>query len=185
MEQMMVSFTSLFLYMYFYFHNFLIEKLKSYFEQYGAVQDAVVMKDPVTRRSRGFGFITYTHPAYVDQALAIGIHVIDSRKVALPSCRVSLFPLLFRWKPRGLFLVMKLVERSHFPNPLILYTKQIQMDIITPSPPPPPLPRGMLLIISMATHTSTVMSIHIVKSLLVGCIMTLVTVSLFSSIFPL
>jgi RNA recognition motif-containing protein len=59
----------------------LIDKLKSYFEQYGSVQDAVVMKDPVTRRSRGFGFITYTHPAYVDQALAIGIHVIDSRKV--------------------------------------------------------------------------------------------------------
>jgi hypothetical protein len=41
------------------------------------------MKDPVTRRSRGFGFITYTHTSYVDQALAIGIHVIDSRKVWL------------------------------------------------------------------------------------------------------
>jgi hypothetical protein len=79
MEQMMVGpehFFSLFLLSF-----LLIDKLKSYFEQYGSVQDAVVMKDPVTRRSRGFGFITYTHPAYVDQALAIGIHVIDSRKV--------------------------------------------------------------------------------------------------------
>ena len=67
--------------MIFLIQYFSLDKLKSYFEQYGTVQDAVVMKDPVTRRSRGFGFITYTHPSYVDQALAIGIHVIDSRKV--------------------------------------------------------------------------------------------------------
>lgn len=57
------------------------DKLRNYFEQYGVVQDAVVMKDPVTRRSRGFGFITYTHPSHVDQALAVTSHVIDSRKV--------------------------------------------------------------------------------------------------------
>jgi len=57
------------------------DKLKSYFEQYGTVQDAVVMKDPVTKRSRGFGFITYTHTSHVDQALSAGVHVIDSRKV--------------------------------------------------------------------------------------------------------
>jgi RNA-binding protein Musashi len=36
------------------------EKLRSYFARYGQVLDAVVMKDPVSRRSRGFGFITYS-----------------------------------------------------------------------------------------------------------------------------
>ena len=35
------------------------EKLRKYFSAFGTVQDAVVMKDPVSRRSRGFGFITY------------------------------------------------------------------------------------------------------------------------------
>ena len=42
---------------------------------------AVVMKDPVSRRSRGFGFITYVDPSSVDSALAAEPHVIDSRKV--------------------------------------------------------------------------------------------------------
>lgn len=57
------------------------EKLRQYFETFGAVQDAVVMKDPVSRRSRGFGFITFEHASYVDNALAQDVHTIDSRKV--------------------------------------------------------------------------------------------------------
>ena len=48
---------------------------------YGKVQDAVVMKDPVSRRSRGFGFITYVDIDSVDNALAHEPHTIDSRKV--------------------------------------------------------------------------------------------------------
>jgi RNA-binding protein Musashi len=58
------------------------EKLKKYFKQYGAVQDAVVMKDPVSKRSRGFGFITFVDVPSVDNALANDQpHTIDSRKV--------------------------------------------------------------------------------------------------------
>lgn len=45
------------------------------------VQDAVVMKDPVSKRSRGFGFITFYDIASVDNALAHEPHTIDSRKV--------------------------------------------------------------------------------------------------------
>ena len=48
---------------------------------YGTVQDAVVMKDPVSRRSRGFGFITFTDIHAVDNALAHVPHTIDARKV--------------------------------------------------------------------------------------------------------
>ena len=48
---------------------------------YGTVQDAVVMKDPVSRRSRGFGFITFTDINAVDNALAHEPHTIDARKV--------------------------------------------------------------------------------------------------------
>eukprot|EP01038_Epipyxis_sp_PR26KG_P013888 gene13888-18625_t len=57
------------------------EKLKKYFKTYGAVQDAVVMKDPVTKRSRGFGFITFCDVNSVDNALAHEPHTIDARKV--------------------------------------------------------------------------------------------------------
>ncbi|KAG7382488.1 hypothetical protein PHYPSEUDO_004823 [Phytophthora pseudosyringae] len=57
------------------------EKLRSYFGAYGMVTDAVVMKDPISRRSRGFGFITYADPACVDRALAQPNHILDSRRV--------------------------------------------------------------------------------------------------------
>ncbi|CAH0488435.1 unnamed protein product [Peronospora farinosa] len=57
------------------------EKLRSYFGAYGTVTDAVVMKDPISRRSRGFGFITYTDPLCVDRALTQSNHVLDGRRV--------------------------------------------------------------------------------------------------------
>ncbi|CAH0483029.1 unnamed protein product [Peronospora belbahrii] len=57
------------------------EKLRSYFGAYGTVTDAVVMKDPISRRSRGFGFITYADPLCVDRALAQPNHILDSRRV--------------------------------------------------------------------------------------------------------
>lgn len=65
-------------FLYFYWIS---EKLKKYFKTYGAVQDAVVMKDPISKRSRGFGFITFTDSSSVDNALAHEPHTIDSRKV--------------------------------------------------------------------------------------------------------
>jgi RNA recognition motif-containing protein len=57
------------------------EKLKKYFKFYGSVQDAVVMKDPVTKRSRGFGFITFHDISAVDNVLANEPHTVDGRKV--------------------------------------------------------------------------------------------------------
>ena len=57
------------------------EKLRQYFEAFGEVQDAVVMKDPVSRRSRGFGFITFEQASFVDNVLKQDVHMIDSRKV--------------------------------------------------------------------------------------------------------
>ena len=57
------------------------------------MQDAVVMKDPVSRRSRGFGFITFEDIDSVDNVLAHEPHTIDSRKVeakrAVPRSEVN------------------------------------------------------------------------------------------------
>lgn len=57
------------------------DKLRKYFSTYGSVQDAVVMKDPMTKKSRGFGFITFTDADTVDAVLESEPHTIDSRKV--------------------------------------------------------------------------------------------------------
>ncbi|XP_022171191.1 heterogeneous nuclear ribonucleoprotein A1, A2/B1 homolog [Myzus persicae] len=57
------------------------ENLKKYFEQWGEIMDVVVMKDPQTKRSRGFGFITYAAAHMVDDAQGARPHKIDGRTV--------------------------------------------------------------------------------------------------------
>lgn len=57
------------------------DSLKAFFEQWGEIVDVVVMKDPVTKRSRGFGFITYSESKMVDDAMANRPHNIDGRVV--------------------------------------------------------------------------------------------------------
>lgn len=72
------------------------DKLRKYFSTYGLVQDAVVMKDPVSRRSRGFGFITFVEFEALDRALEAEPHTIDGRKVRsyAPTHRFSSSSLL-------------------------------------------------------------------------------------------
>ena len=43
-----------------------IDELKAFFGQYGAVEDAAIISDRMTGRSRGFGFVTMTND---DEAL--------------------------------------------------------------------------------------------------------------------
>lgn len=55
------------------------ESLKVFYGQWGKVVDVVVMRDPETKRSRGFGFITYTKSEMVDKAQDNRPHVIDGK----------------------------------------------------------------------------------------------------------
>ncbi|XP_045535183.1 heterogeneous nuclear ribonucleoprotein A1, A2/B1 homolog isoform X1 [Papilio machaon] len=57
------------------------ESLKEFYEQWGEIVDVVVMKDPQTKRSRGFGFITYSKAHMVDDAQNNRPHKIDGRIV--------------------------------------------------------------------------------------------------------
>merc|ERR1712226_599389 len=57
------------------------DKLREYFGQFGNVTDVLVMKDPVTQRSRGFGFITFSTPEAVDRVLTVSSHSLDGKKI--------------------------------------------------------------------------------------------------------
>ncbi|XP_025091174.1 RNA-binding protein Musashi homolog 2-like isoform X5 [Pomacea canaliculata] len=57
------------------------ESLRTYFDKFGEIKESMVMKDPTTKRSRGFGFVTYRDPASVEKVLASGPHLIDSKTV--------------------------------------------------------------------------------------------------------
>ena len=57
------------------------DKLRAFFKKYGAVSDAVVMRDPSTRRSRGFGFVTFADSSSADAAMSAAEHIIDGRRV--------------------------------------------------------------------------------------------------------
>jgi len=57
------------------------EGLKDYFSKFGEIAEVMVMKDPITRRSRGFGFVTFTDLRGVDNVLAKETHELDGKKV--------------------------------------------------------------------------------------------------------
>lgn len=63
------------------------ETLQHYFAQYGALEEAVIMTDRSTGKSRGFGFVTYLHQGDAQQ-VAMTDHQVDGRrceaKFALP-----------------------------------------------------------------------------------------------------
>ncbi|KAK2089051.1 Heteroproteinous nuclear ribonucleoprotein A1 [Saguinus oedipus] len=57
------------------------ESLRSHSEQWGTLTDCVVMRDPNTKRSRGFGFVTYATVEEVDAAMNARPHKVDGRVV--------------------------------------------------------------------------------------------------------
>jgi len=58
------------------------DKIRNYFEAYGVIVDAVVMKDRETGRSRGFGFVQFDNPAPVEKVMEdYSIHKIEGKWV--------------------------------------------------------------------------------------------------------
>uniref|UniRef100_A0A8C1XFA3 Musashi RNA-binding protein 2a n=1 Tax=Cyprinus carpio TaxID=7962 RepID=A0A8C1XFA3_CYPCA len=64
------------------------DSLRDYFSKFGEIRECMVMRDPTTKRSRGFGFITFADVSSVDKVLAQPHHELDSKtidpKVAFP-----------------------------------------------------------------------------------------------------
>lgn len=61
------------------------EGLRSRFSQFGEVQDAIVIRDRETGRSRGFGFVTYT----TDEAANAAIAALDGQDFEGRNIRVQ------------------------------------------------------------------------------------------------
>uniref|UniRef100_A0ABM5EU59 Heterogeneous nuclear ribonucleoprotein A3 isoform X2 n=1 Tax=Pogona vitticeps TaxID=103695 RepID=A0ABM5EU59_9SAUR len=57
------------------------DSLREHFEKWGTLTDCVVMRDPQTKRSRGFGFVTYSCVEEVDASMAARPHKVDGRVV--------------------------------------------------------------------------------------------------------
>ncbi|KAL6471200.1 hypothetical protein MHYP_G00198500 [Metynnis hypsauchen] len=64
------------------------DSLRDYFSKFGEIRECMVMRDPTTKRSRGFGFVTFADAASVDKVLGQPHHELDSKtidpKVAFP-----------------------------------------------------------------------------------------------------
>jgi len=57
------------------------EGLRDFFSKFGEVNECMVMRDPATKRARGFGFITFVDPNSVEKVLAIEHHELDGKKI--------------------------------------------------------------------------------------------------------
>lgn len=57
------------------------ERLREYFNTYGDVIEAVIMKDRNTGRARGFGFVVFAEPAVAERVVREK-HMIDGRTVS-------------------------------------------------------------------------------------------------------
>uniref|UniRef100_A0A8D1MJ36 Heterogeneous nuclear ribonucleoprotein A3 n=1 Tax=Sus scrofa TaxID=9823 RepID=A0A8D1MJ36_PIG len=57
------------------------DSLREHFEKWGTLTDCVVMRDPQTKCSRGFGFVTYSCVEKVDAAVCARPHKVDGRVV--------------------------------------------------------------------------------------------------------
>ncbi|ESO10744.1 hypothetical protein HELRODRAFT_72414 [Helobdella robusta] len=62
-------------------HDATDETLQEYFSKYGSVVNSSVVKDSVTKRSRGFGFVIFSSSKMADDAQAARPHVINGKEV--------------------------------------------------------------------------------------------------------
>uniref|UniRef100_A0A2I3FYT8 RRM domain-containing protein n=1 Tax=Nomascus leucogenys TaxID=61853 RepID=A0A2I3FYT8_NOMLE len=56
------------------------DSLREHFEKWGTLTDCVVMRDPQTKRSRGFGFVTYSCVEEVDAAMCVDGRVVEPKR---------------------------------------------------------------------------------------------------------
>lgn len=68
------------------------EDLKELFGQYGEIEEAIIIKDRMSGRSKGFGFITFAEDADADKAIeALNGHDVNGRELVVNEARAKEF----------------------------------------------------------------------------------------------
>ena len=62
-------------------YNTTEEAFRMHFSQFGELVDCVIMKEPKTNKSRGFGFVTYVKSGMVDEMMKNRPHKLDGREL--------------------------------------------------------------------------------------------------------
>jgi heterogeneous nuclear ribonucleoprotein A1/A3 len=57
------------------------EEIRDHFSQYGEVTEVIVMRDRITGRPRGFGFVTFRDEAVADKVVEEAVHTLDGRQI--------------------------------------------------------------------------------------------------------
>lgn len=70
------------------------DRLRQYFQNFGDVVEAVIMKDRTTGRARGFGFVVFADPSIAERVV-MEKHVIDGRTV---SFFISVYSFVFLYR---------------------------------------------------------------------------------------
>lgn len=65
-----------------------LDKLKELFKPYGEIEDAIVMANKYTGKSRGFGFVTYKDESSVQKAIqAMDKKDVEGRELVVKEAR--------------------------------------------------------------------------------------------------
>lgn len=64
------------------------DQLKEAFEKYGEVEEAIIIKDKFSNRSKGFGFVTFPNDEEADKAMAeLNESELNGRKIIVNEAR--------------------------------------------------------------------------------------------------
>ncbi|CAM8903621.1 unnamed protein product [Rhodiola kirilowii] len=108
-----------------------LETFVEYFEKYGQLTDSVIMKDRLTGKPRGFGFITYADPAVVDIMIE-ETHVINGKQVEIKRTIPKGAALTNDFKTKKIFVggLPVSVTEEDFKDFFSKYGKVVEHEII-------------------------------------------------------
>lgn len=101
------------------------ETFRHFFEQFGELLEACVLRDKLTHQSRGFGFITFKDPANNNKVCSCANLFVDSLSVQSYNCsyglcdlaRLIIILIVSRYlAKRWSWMVAKLKQSSQFRN---------------------------------------------------------------------
>ncbi|KAL5231383.1 hypothetical protein ABZP36_030159 [Zizania latifolia] len=104
---------------------------KEHFGKYGEIVDAVIMKDRLTQKPRGFGFITFADPAVVDAVIEDN-HVINGKEVEIKRTIPKGAAPLKDFKTKKIFVggLPSALKEDEFKEFFLKFGKVVEHEII-------------------------------------------------------